>query len=413
MIGFAITCASAARAALLNLWRRSSRAELRMTITQEAFGARLKHVREFRKLTLVEVQRRLSEEFHLSLSSADLEAIEAGERKVTSYEFESLHFVYKAPIGYYFALGHPAEQLFAELRVATRKSKDPSKGFDALIGCLAVHYEMANLKKFCGERNASPFAYKLKTPQTKAQAKRQGQEAAINERRRLQLGSRPIADMYRLLDEEGIDVSLRPLPEDISGAMLAERERVNPFVVINDLETDGRKAFSLAHEYAHVLMDRSDVAAVAFRDKSDDLREVRANAFAVAFLMPDTGIRDILASRPGGRSPSLRKRPISAENVVQLAEIFGVSRTAMIYRLRELKHLASSKESDALKEQCRTLNVAEAPRGTLNPFVTRFIELAKKAVLTREISRGKFREVVGLIGVPRARAYELLEIDNP
>ena len=52
------------------------------------------------------------------------------------------------------------------------------------------------------------------------------------------------------------------------------------------------KRFSFAHEYCHVLLDRDTHGRISRGSERDDLREVRANAFAAAILMPDEGVLD-------------------------------------------------------------------------------------------------------------------------
>src|SRR5205823_2018070 len=55
-----------------------------------------------------------------------------------------------------------------------------------------------------------------------------------------------------------------------------------------------RHRFSLAHEYAHVLLDRSRGGMVSRVEDRDNLVEIRANAFAASLLMPAEGVREFV-----------------------------------------------------------------------------------------------------------------------
>ena len=52
-----------------------------------------------------------------------------------------------------------------------------------------------------------------------------------------------------------------------------------------------RRRFSIAHEYAHVLLDRELKAILSHARDRSSWMEVRANAFAASFLMPAEGVR--------------------------------------------------------------------------------------------------------------------------
>jgi Zn-dependent peptidase ImmA (M78 family) len=55
--------------------------------------------------------------------------------------------------------------------------------------------------------------------------------------------------------------------------------------------------FSYAHEYAHSLADRDVASLVSKRENRSELGEVRANAFAAAFRLPDDEVRAFMLAR--------------------------------------------------------------------------------------------------------------------
>lgn len=87
----------------------------------------------------------------------------------------------------------------------------------------------------------------------------------------------------------------------------------------------GHQRFTAAHELAHHLLAdpreviiESDVFAV------NTPPERRANAFAAALLLPADGLREVV----GGR-------PINETALAELVREFGVSYTALLYRLAD------------------------------------------------------------------------------
>jgi Zn-dependent peptidase ImmA (M78 family) len=66
-------------------------------------------------------------------------------------------------------------------------------------------------------------------------------------------------------------------------------------VVANRAHHYLRRRFSFAHEYAHVVADRDRSGLISRTSERDDLVEMRANAFAASFLMPEDGVRQFVA----------------------------------------------------------------------------------------------------------------------
>ena len=163
----------------------------------------------------------------------------------------------------------------------------------------------------------------------------QGERLAEQERRRLNLGWAPIRSMIGLLEGEGVKVLLRPLgpSADVSGAYFFS-EDLGPCVLVNSRDLPSRRRFTEAHEYCHFLVDRQPLEGeVCSHHRHREDFEMRANAFAAAFLMPANGIRETLEEAnvgPGSVGP---------EDVIHLMYRFGVSYQAILWRLRNLDYL--------------------------------------------------------------------------
>lgn len=99
-----------------------------------------------------------------------------------------------------------------------------------------------------------------------------------------------------------------------------------PIITCARSEPPVRQRFTIAHELGHHFFDHGD----NFRDTNQTFNvynhapvEVEANAFAAALLMP---YRYVWADFTNGR----------ARDVRALAERYGVSQVAMMYRLKNL-----------------------------------------------------------------------------
>ena len=85
-----------------------------------------------------------------------------------------------------------------------------------------------------------------------------GEHAAEAERSRLELGIAPIRDMAELVESQGIPVIKKNLEDHISGIFIANSE-TQLGIIINEAQLDrakARVAFTIAHEYSHILLDR-------------------------------------------------------------------------------------------------------------------------------------------------------------
>lgn len=96
-----------------------------------------------------------------------------------------------------------------------------------------------------------------------------------------------VPEVFSDLRRLGIRVFRRRLANaDISGLFINHAD-AGPCVLVNYDEDIYRQRFTAAHEGAHAIFDAQDEHVVSFvKWKKEDLREIRANAFAGAFLVP-------------------------------------------------------------------------------------------------------------------------------
>ena len=182
-------------------------------------------------------------------------------------------------------------------------------------------------------------------PVPPGRAYEQGERLAEQERRRLGLGQAPVRSMIDLLEGEGIKVLLLPFgsKSDVSGCYFFSAE-LGPCAVINEKEQPSRRRFTEAHEYCHFLVDRETVEGeICSHDRHREHFELRANAFAAAFLMPAGGINEALADS------DIERGRLGSEDVVHLMYRFGVSYQAILWRLLNL-HWISREDRERLSQ---------------------------------------------------------------
>lgn len=401
-----------------------------MAITTEELARRLRVARETCRLTQEEVGRQLG------LSRASVVQLEAGKRAVSSIELQQLAFLFGRDIRDFVAeeAFSAEDSLVALFRAETDAGGRPQMQAK-LRECVALGREAKNLERLLNiERDLTRLvSYGLASPNSRWTAVDQGNRLAEDERRRLGLRASGIPDLAELLESIGVRTGIVELPKDVSGVTLDDRE-LGAFVIVNRAHAATRRRFSLAHEYAHVLVDRARRVSISRDAERAELAEVRANAFAAAFLMPEEGVMQFVAQLGKGKpsrshadvfdeADSLvvegRAEPgsqaIQLYDVVRLAHHFEVSVGSALFRLKNLK-LVTVPEFEvlrALDSEGKARQLEEAlglrePERNDRAFESRFLALALEAVRRELISHGKLRDLVKLIGRSPREAESLI-----
>jgi len=402
-----------------------------MPVSREELARRLRVAREACGLTQEDVAE------HLDVSRPTVAQMELGNRAVTSLELDRLARLYGRDLREFFMddfQGHDA--LAALFRADSDVAQQPHV-VDALRNCVTVGREVTNLEQLLGidREGGAAAVYPLPAPRTRWQAVQQGERVAAQERQRLGLGFAPIGNIAEVLETQGVRTALIDLPDDVSGLTMAD-PTIGVFVVANRLHAAVRRRFSLAHEYAHGLIDRDRLGTVSRSTERDDLLEVRANAFAATFLLPAEGVRQFMAmigkgapsrqrtevfDEGGVVEASTRAAPKSQDtqmyDVAELAEHFGVSRLATLYRLRNLRILsdaefANLKEHEDVGFGRAVANLLRLPEidedAARDEYRHRFLSLALEAFRRAEISRAKLGELANMIGLDSNELPDLL-----
>jgi len=129
-------------------------------------------------------------------------------------------------------------------------------------------------------------------------------------------------------DRFGVDVTIVDLGAGFDG--LAARTPHVKLIVLATSRTPARQRFTLAHELGHLLAeDDQEIHVdpdVYDRDRAREPSEMRANAFASEFLMPEERIRSAVG-----------ESTLTERSFAQLVCEFGVSPSTLAYRLLKLR----------------------------------------------------------------------------
>lgn len=402
-----------------------------MAIGKEELGHRLKIVREQAGFTQEEAAQ------ELGISRGALAQLEGGMRPPNSLQLAKLAELYGREVGEFLRADFEESRrdALAALFRADAGLAENHVMAKAVRECAVLCREHTNLEALLGvdKDRVYPAAYPLPPVRTRWDAIRQGERLAELERGRLKLGESPIRDMMEILEPQGLRLVEISLPENISGIFLNDPQ-LGLSIIINAADHPRRQTFSYAHEYCHVLADRDRTSLVSKAENREELSEVRANAFAATFLMPENGTRafvqamgkgepsrsilqayDEAQAVVGQKRMEAHSQDLQVYDVVHVAHHFGVSYESALYRLLNLK-LLSEEEHQRLagqREQANTLRHYLGPepqRGPREPreFRHRFLFLALEAFRREAISRGKLKELCALAQVAPGEVGKLI-----
>jgi transcriptional regulator with XRE-family HTH domain len=409
-------------------------------------GKQLRNIRQSSGKTQAEVAD------HLNLSRSTVVQMERGNRRVMAEDVERLASFYQCSPSVLLP-GPQADktdredELLSDLVQAFPSIRDDKEQFSETQRVLAIAKTLTNLERRLSldSNSLGSHAYHVGTPNIAWEAMEQGFQAADEERRRLNLGDAPIRDLDHTLVVKRIRMTKVDLPKDVTAIFVNSQETGFLVIVNRRLPIEARR-FHYAHGFGHSLFDRYHRSFVCSAQCRHDFVEVRASAFANGFLLPESSLRRYLESlgkevrgRTGGVEVNLfsersercreatnvpvtgRKRrgaqPINVCDLTQIASFFGVSRSLVVTRLRNLRYVTTAqfKSLDELDAQ----GVATAAHEALaltdaqvesehDAFRSRLVALAVTAMDCGMCDRDEFTEIGELVGLREAQLQTLL-----
>ena len=227
----------------------------------------------------------------LGLSRPTYIAIEKGFRPVQPQELVRLAGFFGRTVN---ELVRPTKPVTLEphLRAAVNQSRPESPELNAAIAAfqrLAEDYR--ELERLLSAPLVSNPPPEVRLP-TRGSVTEFAEDAVARERDRLQLGDQPILSLRRVLEQEvGVRVFFGRLPSWIAG-MYSYASELGYCMFINKSHPPERQRMSMAHEYAHFLIDRYRPGIDYLgRHARKPTNERFAEAFGSAFLMPRVSMR--------------------------------------------------------------------------------------------------------------------------
>lgn len=183
----------------------------------------------------------------------------------------------------------------------------------------------------------------------------QGERLAEAERLRLDLPEGPILDLGFLIEDQGVKILPGDFPVDsrVRGGFFFVSD-LGPCILVDALAPDIERDYVVAHQYGHFLADYDPYLTTLCGHPDAKIEadrcEMRAHAFALAFLMPRSDCdlyREGMGLEPGA--------PVSIELVRQLQVYFEVDFEMVFWRLLGLGWIDARRMRTLLEENAGIL----------------------------------------------------------
>lgn len=242
------------------------------------------------------------------------------------------------------------------------------------------------------------------------------QEAA--EDVRVKWARKGLSDVFEILENQCILIR-KPLgTTEISGFTTYFSD--NFIVFLNSAFTLGHERFSAAHELGHLVLHHDQLIKENLL-YVDEVMEREATVFAVEFLMPITGVKEVFY-----KIVAVEPNQVDYRHVIRMHHYFNVSYKAMLKRLIylglcdeslyvELSDYCTLENQELLQKltkkegyDCSLIVVSNAQ------YVSKeYEEIIRKNYETGKIAFGKLESLLGFIGKdPADFGYEVPDDDH-
>lgn len=294
---------------------------------------RLREIRRQKGFSAKDVAEKLGFKTHKTIID-----LESGRRGLSDDEFEALKSLYGVSDNEFYQ----EDELSLLLRSENNKfDEDTRESLKKILPNLELFLKLKSWVKTSNSFSSWDLVSRSfsRLPKSQEEAINQGERLAQSLRDGLRLGDDPIDDIFFVLECLGIQLIGLKMGSHVSGFFLCS-SRTGPVIFVNVDERRERRVFSIAHELCHFLLDNNPntrsinitQSIEVFKDKYDkDFQEMRANAFAAAFLMPETGVKRYIVDVLGKDLKSLNHF-----DVVKIQHCFRTSFQATLFRLKNL-----------------------------------------------------------------------------
>ena len=301
------------------------------TASPRILGQRLAEARKARAITQ-EVAAG-----HIGVSRPTFIALEKGERAAKPGEIMKLASLYGQPVSYFVRTAEPVTDFQPHFRAAMEKVKPA----EAELLRAAVSDFKVFVENYLDLERRMKAPMRLDYPQPvelnpRVNVTELAEDVANRERQRLGLGDQPFPDIRTVLESDvGVRIFFGRLPRMFAG-MYIFVDDLGGCMLINSVHPADKQRASIAHEYAHLIVDRYtagiDYLTIYGRKPAN---ERFAESFAMSFLMPASSVRFRFNEIVNSTSN------FQVGDLVKLKHRYSVSMEAMALRLEGLGLLKS------------------------------------------------------------------------
>lgn len=158
------------------------------------------------------------------------------------------------------------------------------------------------------------------------------------------IGSGDPIRLKSLLSKLNVITVFKSLSASFSGMALkisSENNGVERFILVNSSHNIGKQHFTICHELYHLYVQKEFESMICNTGtfSKTNIEEFNADVFASYLLLPEVGLKSLIPDEEMG------KDKISLKTILKIEQYYSCSRTALLYRLKEL-HLLSSNGYD-------------------------------------------------------------------
>ncbi len=140
--------------------------------------------------------------------------------------------------------------------------------------------------------------------------------------------SEPVVPIFEIAEAEGLSVKIISMPEKLK-SVSGFFDPDTSIIYVNAEDVPTRQRFTVAHELGHYLLKHDpEKYGVLLRFpelNGEDNIEKEANCFAANILVPKEQLRSIM-----------KKYSLDENDIPIIAQLFGVSRSVIKFRLKHL-----------------------------------------------------------------------------
>ena len=189
----------------------------------------------------------------------------------------------------------------------------------------------------------------------------------------------------------------RPMSDSFSGMSLKGNGQL--FMLINSNQPRCRQHFTISHELFHLFIEDNPMPHRCQDGRKKNESEQCADAFALMFLMPADGVRQMIPE------DELKQGKVSFATALKLGQYFGTSHAAVINRLSDLNLIGRNEREQlsviSVKRACREhgYDTSLYESGNEGRVIGDFGEKARKLFEADKISEGHYLELLHKIGI--------------